>query len=459
MLATSSLGWWLGSRVKSPAEAAASATAPDPSIITAPIVQRPITETLALRGVVKSPQVTTVEIPPAPSEGEAVITRPGAHVGDEVAEGTVLLEVSGRPVIVLQGRVPMYRTLASGMEGRDVAQFERAAARLGFLMDEPDGVFGPETELAVQRLYEVEGYAPPFSSNPTDSRSTQLAALAEVDGSRRHLVEAEINARVTMRENVAAIAIARARLKRTKRNPRSSSDEIASARLELVRTRGAARRSAIATRHAVEAARDDLNIALERLREQQEKGGLMVPKSEIVFSPHLPAVVIQSSAKIGKVGTEDQMKLAAGSLVIRTLLVEGESQLVDVGDVGLVDAQLLGINFKARIVNIAKRLVTTSDGLRGYPTLLKARGAIPIRAIGTDVEITIRAGRTEDKRLTVPLSAVWSGPDGITKVTRILSDGTHQDVIVQAGPSGDGYVAIASEKGDLHAGELVVLGF
>ena len=60
------------------------------------------------------------------------MTQVAVDIGDEVLEGTRLIEVSGRPVFALQGDVPVYRTLTPGMAGADVAQMQVALARLGY---------------------------------------------------------------------------------------------------------------------------------------------------------------------------------------------------------------------------------------------------------------------------------------------------------------------------------------
>ena len=89
-----------------------------------------------MRGTVRygSPQpvvLATSAVKQAASSGEDIVTtrpRRGANVG----EGTVVMTVSGRPVFVLRGAQPSHRDLAPGHSGPDVAQLERALARLGF---------------------------------------------------------------------------------------------------------------------------------------------------------------------------------------------------------------------------------------------------------------------------------------------------------------------------------------
>ena len=106
------------------------------------------------------------------AEGEtAVVTRPPV-LDAVVAEGDVLLEVSGRPVIVLAGELPMYRSIGPGASGSDVAQLEAALARLGFDPGPQDERFDAATEAAVDALYAAKG-APSAGPSPADEERLQ----------------------------------------------------------------------------------------------------------------------------------------------------------------------------------------------------------------------------------------------------------------------------------------------
>jgi len=76
-------------------------------------------------------------------------------IGQVVRQGEVLYRVSGRPVVLLYGPVPAYRTLAYGMKGRDVAELNAAMKALGH----PTGgdVFGSATAYALERLQRERG--------------------------------------------------------------------------------------------------------------------------------------------------------------------------------------------------------------------------------------------------------------------------------------------------------------
>ena len=74
--------------------------------------------------------------------------------GSVVRRGGVLYRVDARPVVLLYGSVPLWRTLEHGVEGKDVRQLEENLVALGYDPDgdvEVDGEFDWATEAAVKR--------------------------------------------------------------------------------------------------------------------------------------------------------------------------------------------------------------------------------------------------------------------------------------------------------------------
>lgn len=87
------------------------------------------------------------------NQAEGLATRlPG--IGKVFRQGQVLYKVSGKPVVLLYGAVPAYRTLSYGMKGQDVAQLNAALVQLGFSdgLDATSGYFGTATTYALERL-------------------------------------------------------------------------------------------------------------------------------------------------------------------------------------------------------------------------------------------------------------------------------------------------------------------
>lgn len=186
-VASAAIGFLAGRTVKSPADAAADAEPPEASLITVPVELRELASNVIVRGDAVLEGSVEVGIDASAglnSGGIAVVTATTAAEGDVVEEGAVLMEVAERPVIGLQGELPMFRSLGPGSRGDDVAQVQQALTRLGF--DTPvDGVYGEATERAVEAMYTAIGYTAP---GITDDEKIQLDAAREsVDAAQSQL--------------------------------------------------------------------------------------------------------------------------------------------------------------------------------------------------------------------------------------------------------------------------------
>lgn len=165
------VGWVAGQRIKSPAEIAAEQAPPEPSLITVPVERRELSQNLVVRGTVRSDESTPLEATSA--SGETIITRLTNEAGSELDEGDVAIEVAGRPIFVLQGDLPVFRSLIPTLDGPDVEQLEEALVRLGHDPGTVDGVYDADTADAVEELYRDAGYQP---VEPTDDDLSSLKA-------------------------------------------------------------------------------------------------------------------------------------------------------------------------------------------------------------------------------------------------------------------------------------------
>jgi Putative peptidoglycan binding domain len=167
-----------GQQIRSPADEAASRAAPPASRITVPIEQQRLESSLILSGEVKYNDPFTIKLAGSvgvPSgEAEVVTLLPVAD--QALQEGNVAFEVSGRPVIALQGDLPMYRRWTIGTDGPDILQLENALQRLGYVPGTVDTVFDQATADAVTLLYSDRGYAP---EGPTSEQREQLKTAQE----------------------------------------------------------------------------------------------------------------------------------------------------------------------------------------------------------------------------------------------------------------------------------------
>lgn len=164
-------GWVAGRQLSTPAEIAAQTAAPDPTPILVPVERRVLTADIVTRGTGRYGAPREVAVPPTPLAPTPAIVTELPPVGTVVGEGEVLLKISGRPVVVLEGSTPSYRDLGRGVSGDDVTQLEAALERLGHDPGPVDGRYDRSTEAAVERMYDALG------SEPAVVGADQLRAL------------------------------------------------------------------------------------------------------------------------------------------------------------------------------------------------------------------------------------------------------------------------------------------
>src|SRR3989304_4282921 len=105
------ISWMAGSKIQSPAEAAARTAPPTPSPILVPVEERILTSDIITRGTARFGLPQSISLALSPLKPDAgVLTKLPAR-GDQLNEGDVLLTASGRPVFLLQGDLPGYRDL------------------------------------------------------------------------------------------------------------------------------------------------------------------------------------------------------------------------------------------------------------------------------------------------------------------------------------------------------------
>ncbi|SEG98209.1 Putative peptidoglycan binding domain-containing protein [Nonomuraea solani] len=150
-------GWAVSTRLRSPADEAARRAAPAASLVTAAVERRRLVSTVVLSGTLEYGSPLPIGLAGVVG-GTAELQRAtrAPHQG-KLREGAVLMEVNGRPVFALRGRVPMHRTIAPGGRGDDVEQLQRALRRLGYSAPST-GVFDRATIAAVTKFYAKKGY-------------------------------------------------------------------------------------------------------------------------------------------------------------------------------------------------------------------------------------------------------------------------------------------------------------
>lgn len=129
----------------------------------------PVTLTTTVRTRTLADEITgaLVAFPDATIEvtAEGTVTRNGISVGTALNEGGVIGVVNERPILLMQGVVPMWRTLAPGMHGEDVLQMQNALMRLGYAIYDESGTYGDSTALAMNQYLAALGYEAVNASN------------------------------------------------------------------------------------------------------------------------------------------------------------------------------------------------------------------------------------------------------------------------------------------------------
>jgi multidrug efflux pump subunit AcrA (membrane-fusion protein) len=171
------LGWFFGSQIQSPAEAAAEAEPPEASNITVQVVREVLSADVITRGDVVYDEPVSVGLSGSFAETpEKLVVTQVVEVNAELVEGAIAVEVVGRPVFLLTGEIPMFRDLRPGASGDDVLQIEEALVRMGFYAGVPDNTWDQETSAAVAAWYESAGYRP---NGLTEEEETALRAARE----------------------------------------------------------------------------------------------------------------------------------------------------------------------------------------------------------------------------------------------------------------------------------------
>ncbi|MFD4525174.1 peptidoglycan-binding protein [Streptomyces sp. NPDC058470] len=406
--------------IRSPAQAIADSAAPPPSVLTAPVERRVLTDSVILRGTVIAEQTVDVAPTGAVESGTSVVTKLPLAAGSPFKAGRVLLEVSGRPVFALEGELPVYRDLKPGVEGEDVAQLQEALRRLGHGSgNDRQGYFGSGTKSALAAFYTSIGY---------DPRPAQPDGDALEDEARDAVTAAE-------------------------RAVEDSQESEAEDRAKQE-----------------ERARQDLDGAREQLAEVEAANGPMLPASEVVFLETFPARVESVASRVGAQVDGRVLTVSAGALVVNGFLQQHQKGLVRSGQKVEVLSEVTGETASAAVSSVAESIAqeqavgadgqaVQTTGTTGYLMVVRPTEDLDPSLAGQDVRLTVQAASTGSKALVVPVSAVAAGADGKPSVTVLTGEGVRRRVPVATGTTGDGYVEVKPlAGGKLSEGERAITG-
>ncbi|BAL93168.1 hypothetical protein AMIS_79480 [Actinoplanes missouriensis 431] len=387
-LTAGAAGWFAATQVKSPADAAAFREPPVASLITVPVEKRTLTSTVTTQGSITygKAQPITLTGTVAAGTGEAgpqLVTKTSA-AGRTLREGDVLLEINGRPVFVLKGKVPMYRSLTKGAEGDDVRQVRAAMRRL--LPGRGVAASGPLNESALSAIgafYSKRGYA---AAAPTTEQKAQLRLL------ERAVAD-------TKEAGGQPLADAKADL------------------AEFRRTYG-------------------ISVPSGEI--------LFLPKLPIRLTTVTAGA---GTAPTGPVGTVADPALVVNATVSpedAELLKPGMTATLNDTAGGTLTAKVTGLGAAYAI----KADDDQESSSTGVPLQLKPTDATKATALnGQSVQVRITVGDTGGDVLAVPVAAVFTASDGQSRVTVATETGQTRDVPVDPGLTADGNVQVRPRDG------------
>lgn len=407
--------------IKSPAQLAAETAPPPATSLTASVVLQPIQSTVVFRGTVANPQQYTATPGGDASNGGAsaggspLITAEPTPSGSTVHAGQVLVEVSGRPLVILPGSTPAYRAIAPCDVGRDVTELQQALTGLGYRTgSDPLGTYGAGTRTAVANWYRALGY--PVSQ--AGDQAALTAAQNTLTQAQRQLV--------------------------TVQNGATPPGAGAPAATQLTW------------------AKQDVATAQQAYNQLVGCFGAQVPLGEVLFVPTLPATLAGIGGAVGASVKAPLVTVAVGAPTVTGRLDPTSATLVHTGQQVTITDQLRNIQTTGTVTAIgALTQDTSSQGQQQQPPYIPVTIAatLPQTAVGDDTELSIDTdGGHNPPQLTVPVAAIFAHPDG--KLYLTVQDPGHgsRQVAVRTGASGDGRVAITPDAPDqVKAGDTVVL--
>jgi peptidoglycan hydrolase-like protein with peptidoglycan-binding domain len=511
------IGWFAGAQISSPAEAAANAKPPTPSLITAAVDKRLLSADVIARGSIDYSDPVSLALSGAIGEaGSTAIVTMVPDVGAGLGEGSVALEVSGRPVILLQGELPVYRDLRPGSKGDDVLQLELALKRLGYLAT-ADNVWGDATGAAIQSLYAALGYTAntisksdqatldaardgvrlanqslqdaikALSESGGASGSTLLEAQGAVADTQGALSVAQSTRTATVGAANGALSVAHQDLADAMSAGTPVAGTSAFIALQTAITDATNNLAVVTTEHdnAVSAAQRQLDIAQARLKEAQSPGdttallrarddasrqvadagkqlaelekslGTWIPAGELIFLKNLPVQVAAASVSRGGTVSGSFMTVSGADIAMTVGLPESDAKRLKVGDKIIIDEpKLLSAPFESTISEIPEA------GSSGRVQMKALLASFPPELLGANVRVIIPVESTSGEVLVVPAAALSAVANGDVRVEVEDPDqpGQTRFVTVVTGLAADGLVEVKPVDGTLAKGDRVVVG-
>lgn len=468
-------GLLIGHFITSPADEANNAKPPKPGLVTVPVEYGELSNDVTIRSDVGYADSVEVKLDTSSFTGGAVVTGQVPAVGAEIKPLSIVAEISGRPVFVLPGDLPTYRTLRMGVSGPDVLQLRQALTSIGINAgDVNNNVFDQSLADGIAALYAQIGYPQPpleegaaeayksAQQSVTDSEAAVETAQAALD----KLWSGDVDP-VELKTADNAVASAQRALSTAEGMTPRDENAIADARdnlslAQLQRDQLFAEKDSTVEQTALDAAKANLTTAQESAETARQATLSYLPASEVLYLNQLPRIISEVTIERGKVVDGVAMKVSGATLELSGTVAPADGKLLEVG--GPATFPLPDDSEHTATIAKVEPGATAAD--RWTVTLTPAAFTPEQMDLvqGTNVRVQIPVGATEGKVLSVPPSALTAGPGGESRVEVVVGDpknGKEAEtrlVTVETGLAADGYVEIKPTKGKLEEGDLVVVG-
>jgi hypothetical protein len=466
-------GLLVGRFLIAPAEAS---EAPDPGLVTVPVEFGSLSNDVTLRADVG--YADAVEVTIDTTGGGSVVTGSVPEVGTTLNPLSIALEVVGRPVIVLPGELPAYRTLRFGVSGPDVLQLKQALVAVGIdAGDVNSNLFDQATANAVGQLYAQAGYPAPAAEEGAEEsvrgaeqgvRDAQSGvaqaeqALTAAGAGPTTLESWQADVKVAQAEQALAEAKACANPPEGSSCPSVQQAEWDVQTAKLERDQLWSAKNTGPEKAALDAARSQVDAANKALESARQAVLPFLPAGEVLFLTELPRRVDAVNVKRGSTIQGAVMTVSGAAVRLTGAAAEADARLLKVGAEATFELPD-GTQQRAVITE----LKPGKDSKARWDVLFEPDPLTPEQITqlqGSNVRVQIAVGATEGDVLSVPLAALTAGPGGESRVEIVESDPREgkdaetRTVVVKTGLAAKGAVEVTAVDGDLEEGDLVVVG-
>ncbi len=517
------VGWAVGSQIRSPAEVAADAQPPEASNITVQVVSEVLSADVITRGDIVYDEPLSLALSGSFAETpEKLVVTQAVEVNSELLEGSMAVEVVGRPVFLLTGEIPMYRDLRPGATGDDVLQLEEALVRMGFFSGPADNVWDEATGTAVAAWFQAAGYRPNGPSeedetalnaardrvtgaqagvadaeaalreaNSGSGKSAEASARAEVEAAEDALNLARIDAERANQLATTAVTDAEAALAKAETDLANGVPDadlaVAEATAALEQAEFEVGRTEVEQQALVDAAAGRVSVAkaaLADVRRGVDTSGIRrqidtaraelgvarddLARLESELGTWLPAGEVVFLRRLPV--RVDQVAVTRGSVIDGTFITVSGSELALRSSVSERDAPRVEVGMEVRIENpetggeITGVIGEKADrpGTNGVAQdrvyLEITPSELPEAIIGANVRVTIPVSSTGGEVLAVPAAALSATANGSTILQVEDEDRSLRTVTVEPGLAAGGLVEVTPIDGELTEGDWVVVG-